>query len=303
MGTESDPRKDALGSFDLELKHLYKAYSKEDPPPERVKPVPIQLAQHAALRLQNLATPLHAAVADLLITGFFFLLRPGEHTYTTTDHTPFRLRDVSFNTSTGTTLNAAAIPLTHLRGTFSSPIRSVITAVHLNFTTQKNGIKDEAITHSSTEDPLMCPLKAIARRVLHLRHHHAHPDTPLHTVFLTSALAQVTSHHITTALKLSCSAIGPSIGICHRDISVRALRAGGAMALLRSGISATDTRLFGRWRSWAMLHYLHRSQTTTTTFASKMLHGGQFTIAQHATLPEDVIDRLHHLALANIPAS
>lgn len=44
------------------------------------------------------ATPFAQAVADLFILGFFFLLRPGKHTYSSTssDSQPFTLADVTF---------------------------------------------------------------------------------------------------------------------------------------------------------------------------------------------------------------
>ena len=275
-----DPRKNASGAFHLALKQLYTSYTKADPAPDRVKPIPLQLIRVAALALQT--TVFSKAVADLLIIGFFFLLRPGEHTYLLRDNTPFRLEDVSF-VYRNITYNAATAPLPTIRAA---------TATHLNFTNQKNGIKDEALTHHDNPEPLLSPLKAIKRRVLHLRQHQAPRHTPLHTVFVGRTPQQVTSQHLTTALRSACKAVGRSLGIQCADISARALRAGGAMALLRAGVSSTNTRMFGRWRSWAMLHYLHRSQTTTQHYATQMLQGGVFTIARHAKLPADILPLL-----------
>lgn len=281
MGPSSqDPRKDTTGSFHLDLKQLYTAYSKADPPPDRVKPIPIQLVHLAVLALQ--ATIFSKAVADLIVIGFFFLLRPGEHTYLRRGHTPFRLEDVSF-VYDNTTYNAAVAPIAIIRKA---------TATHLNFTNQKNGVKDEALTHHDNSEALLSPLQAVKRRVLHLRKYKAPRDTPLHTVFVDGTTQQVTSQDLTTALRSACKQIGSTLGIACADISARALRAGGAMALLRAGVSSTNTRLFGRWRSWAMLHYLHRSQTTTCDYATQMLHGGNFTIARHEKLPADIVPLL-----------
>jgi hypothetical protein len=274
-----DPRRNASGAVHLELRQLFASYRKADPAPERVKPIPLQLLRVAILALQT--TVFFKAVADLLIIGYFFLLRPGEHTYLSdpSQHTPFRLEDISF-VHDNKTYNAATAPL---------PTIQAATATHLNFTNQKNGVKDEAITHHDNNEPLLSPLKAVKRRVLHLRHHGAPRHTPLHTVFGCDATQQVTAQHLTTALRSACTHVGPSLGIQSSDISARALRAGGAMALLRAGTPSTDTRLFGRWKSWAMLHYLHRSQTTTQHYATDMLQGGVFTIARHAKLPADIV--------------
>jgi len=71
---EGDPR---FGNNGLHprIDHLQRSYHKADPPPERVKPVPIQLLFHVA-QLASLVSDnvFVAAVLDLLIIGFFFLL-------------------------------------------------------------------------------------------------------------------------------------------------------------------------------------------------------------------------------------
>jgi len=45
----------------------------------------------------------------------------------------------------------------------------------------------------------------------------------------------------------------------------------------------------GRWKSWAMLRYLHRSATPTHTYASQMLTHGNYVIPAHAKLPADLL--------------
>ena len=273
-----DPRLGPDGKIDIRLHNLRCAYTKEDPSPRRVKPVPIQLVLHAAW--QNQSSNLARAISDLTIVGLFFLLRPGEHTYNTENNHPFRLQDTSFEIN-AITYNGAIAPLPQL---------PTANKVHLNFTDQKNGTKDEALTHGTTNDPVLSPTQAVARHVQHLRANQAPPTTPLHTVYQEDGtVVQVQSQHITAALRASCAKIGTQLGIEPKDISARALRAGGAMALLRADIDPLKIRLIGRWKSWAMLHYLHRSATDTTSYAQRMIAGGTFTIAQHAFLPEDVI--------------
>jgi len=241
-----------------------------------VKPIPLQLIRHAVDRLQT--DEFSRAVADTLIIGLFFLLRPGENTYNKENNHPFRLQDASFQSPTATT-NATSITTAEL---------DQAEKVHLNFTDQKNGEKNEAITHGDTSEPVISPLKAVRRRIEHLRVHQAPPDTPLYTVFLPTGTKKVTAGHLTNVLRTSCKAIGKQLGIYHKDISARALRAGGAMALLRANVDPTLIRLQGRWKSWAMLQYLHRSATNTTDFAERMIIGGTFIISKHATLPDDV---------------
>jgi hypothetical protein len=216
---------------------------------------------------------------DLTIIGFFFLLRPGEHCYDKENNHPFRLQDVSFQSVNGTT-NAATISTDDL-------MRA--TLVHLEFTDQKNGDKGEAISHGDSAEALVSPLKAVRRRVQHLRLHKAPPNTPLHTVYLhDGTTTNIRSQHITNSLRLSCKAIGHQLGITCKEISARALRAGGAMALLRANVDPVLIRLHGRWKSWTMIRYLHRSATDTSSFATRMIDGGTYVISAHATLPDDV---------------
>ena len=60
------------------------------------------------------------------------------------------------------------------------------------------------------------------------------------------------------------------------------------MALLRSNVDPVLIRLQGRWKSWTMIRYLHRSATDTSDFTTKMISGGTYVISKHATLPNDV---------------
>ena len=119
--------------------------------------------------------------------------------------------------------------------------------------------------------------------------HHADPDTPLFTSCLHHSKPHfVKSSDIAKALRHSCHVIGASLGITPKDISARALRNGGCMALIRGGIDPLQARLMGRWDSWAMLEYLETQAIATSSFAALMLTGGVFLIPSHQTLPSDV---------------
>jgi hypothetical protein len=101
-----------------------------------VKPVPIiiavyilQLAYDAARGVAN------TAIADMICIAFFFLLRPGEYTCTTSDDTPFRLEDVSAYVR-DRKLNVLLCSEAEL---------DAATSVSYTFTTQKSGTRDEKI--------------------------------------------------------------------------------------------------------------------------------------------------------------
>ena len=137
----------------------------------------------------------------------------------------------------------------------------------------------------------MCPVKALSHRVKHLRASNASPNSPLYSL-PSDECTDISSTDITAALKSACSRVGASCGIHPGDISARALRAGGAMALLRANVDPVEIRLLGRWQSWAMLSYLHSSSTPSPDLATKMLQGGSFRINAHQTLPDDVATRV-----------
>jgi hypothetical protein len=278
-----DPRTDANGNVNRRSRTLLKAHANEDPPAERVKPTPIQLVTHAAVAACNATSDSTRAIADCAMLGFFFLLRPGEHTHSCTDNHPFRLQDASFFCD-AVWRNAAAADLATLH---------TATQVPLNFTAQKNGEENEAVAHDSANCALVSPVKAVLRRVTHLRHWHAAPATPLRAVCLSALQTKtVTSGALTNTLRASCAVPGPSIGIRPADISARALRAGGAMALLRARADPTVIQMVGRWKSWTMIRCLHKSAAVTTDLASRMMIGGNFSLTNHAALPEDAITLL-----------
>ena len=155
-----DPKMTPTGNLDGRLQLQFRCYSRQDPPPSRVKPIPVQVLSRLACIAAASREPELQAIADMIIIAFFFLLHPGEYTGTKSDSSPFRLSDVTFSvgrtvfdTETATANNLASA-----------------TFVILTFTTQKNGVRGDKIGHGATGDPLLCPKEALRRRVMHLRH-------------------------------------------------------------------------------------------------------------------------------------
>lgn len=253
------------------------AWKKEDPPPKRVKPIPIAVIKRLCEIAQQLPAASHhlKAIADMIIIAFFYLLRPGEYTDSASDTTPFTLADVqlfvghrrlNLNTATDEELFGA-------------------TAASLTFTTQKNGIPGEVIRLGRSGDAFCCPTLAIVRRVVHLRAHGAPPTTPLARTFTQSGTRSVTPKDITHHLRAAVQFLGTDLGFLPDEISARSLRAGGAMALLVSDIDTDMIRLMGRWRSDEMFRYLHlTADPITKNFARRML-SADYTIAPGQLVP------------------
>ena len=271
-----DPRYGESATQHLDLAHLHRHYTKEDPPPDKVKPIPIQLLRHACA---DRSTPFARARSNMTMAGYFCVLRPGEHTYCRRNNHPFRIQHITFETARGP------------RNGATGPVKPIGTApsVMLYFTDQKNGTKGQAIRVGDTSDPLLSPVKAVRDQVLMLRRHNAPPDTPLCAYYDRDGTQHlITSQDITNQLRASCKVIGKQLGLSPKDISARALRNGGCVALIRAGVDPLVAKMIGRWRSWAMIEYLQASSLDTTPHAQRMLDAGDFTIPQHQVLPTDV---------------
>lgn len=257
-----DPRFTDQGRMDFRIQRQLAAYKKKDPPPKRVKPVPVQVIHWimAAALIGNQAENL--AVADMVALAFFFLLRPGEYTGTASETTPFALQDVALFHGMRRLDLATATNADLQTATFAT----------LEFTSQKNGVRGEVIGLGRSGHSNLCPVLSLVRRVIHLREHNAPPNTPLATYFVAGRRSPVSPAAITATLRLAVTSLGPSLGFLPSDISARCLRAAGAMALLCAHVDTDIIRLLGRWRSDEMLRYLHvQAAPVMRDFASKML--------------------------------
>lgn len=271
-----DPRLNVFGKIDFRISRMISAWKKQDPPPNRVKPVPLRVIRSISFIAQASSDPLVIAISDMIAIAFFFLLRPGEYTASKSDTQPFDFKSVQlFIGDHRLNLLTASIP-TLLSATFAS----------LTFERQKNGVEGEVIGLAKSGDPYLCPVKAIARRIIHLRQHNAQPNTPLATVYTNNRTASITPTMITTTLRHHVSLIGPTLGFLPSDVTVRCLRAAGANALLSADIDPCIIQLIGRWRSDEMLRYLHvQSKSLMKDYSAKMLQSGDFTLIPNQIVP------------------
>ena len=89
-----DPRLTSTGNIDFRIQRMLSSYKKKDPPPNRVKPIPVQVLRRIMAVAHAAPTPGNLAIADMCSIAFFYLLRPGEYTVSPSESTPFRLCDV-----------------------------------------------------------------------------------------------------------------------------------------------------------------------------------------------------------------
>ena len=258
--------------IDFRLSRQIAGYKTTDPPPNRVKPVPMGLIHdvHTAARISSDTFAL--AVADMAVIATYYLCRLGKYAATTQSssrHAPFRLEDVECAIQNGI-FRASTVDLTRL------PLAQFTSLI---FTTQKNGVTGEKVGHGRSLEPFACPVLAITRRVQHLRGHHAAPDTPLYMTLYNNAWKPVKSADITAALRTMAAQQFHVYGLSPAEISARSLRAGGAMALLCAKVDTDIIKLVGRWRSDEMLRYLHlQAYPLMRNLAPAMASHGSFTL-------------------------
>jgi len=268
LGTEN-PRLNVYGHVDPRLSAQIAQWKQEDPPPSRVKPIPISVLHHVYTAAQASGMIERIALADMIYIAFFYLNRPGEYTAAAEGSRPFRYCDAALFIGRRRLDKDTASEAELMASTFSA----------LTYTMQKNCVPGEVIGQGCSGSITACATKAIARRVLHLREHNAPPDVPLCCFWQHGRWYTITSAMVTDALRQSVAVLGPSIGLLPEDVSSKSLRAGGAMAMLCAGIDPNRTQLLGRWRSDAMLRYLHvQAYPLISDIAPKMLAGGVYTL-------------------------
>jgi hypothetical protein len=265
-----DPRLTPLGKLEFRLSRLLASYTKTDPLPSRVKPIPVPILCHSVTMARLGNTPASTAVADLIILAFYFLLRPGKYIFTSNaDAAPFCLCNLHF-----IVVNRR---LGHFRCT-DQELESA-TFVGLEFTTQKNGVKGEILGLGHSGDPSFCPVTSLISHIQHLRSYHASPDTPIYSYFEHNKWKLLSSSILSATLRHAVTTIGAQYGIAPADVSTRSLRASGSMALLCAKVDTSHNRLFGRWRSDKMFRYLHvQAFPLIHPLASSMLQHGTYAM-------------------------
>jgi hypothetical protein len=119
----------------------------------------------------------------------------------------------------------------------------------LEFTTQKNGVCGKVIGLAPSGHPLLCPCRALARRIIHFRRFNISFDKLIASYF-NGKLVHVKPANITTTLRNAVALFDSHrLGFLPVYVSACSMRAAGAMALLCANVDSNVIRLLGRWRS------------------------------------------------------
>ena len=316
-----DPRKEpGKDTFHAEYDEWRRGLQRKDPNAMRTYPCSLEIIR----QLFNMpVTPLQEVARDLCVIGFFYLNRPGEVVATSNKDrglsSPFRLCDIYLSFSDYVWRASTPLPARYVS---HNDVLASDTA-SLEYTDQKNSVRGERVRHATTGHADLCPVRAIERRIQHLRRFNAPATTPLYAYFKEDGtIKQCHTQAVTSLLKAGAALAQPRTGIPPSKISARSLRPGGATALLCAGVQPTNIQLVGRWNSEAMLRYLRADATPAVhNFAKQMLSAGSFSYspvalkpttatllptqapeyaAAHVDLSDDVEDLADELATASV---
>jgi hypothetical protein len=234
-------------------------YRKVDPPTRKKLPVqagvPELLVEQA---YQSSMTQRQRATADLTMVAFYYLLWVGEYTVkgsrnNTKQTVQFKYEDVSFFRK-NTRGQLHCLPR-------NAPDHLIATAdgATLKLDNQKNGWKGVCVYHESNGDRWHCPVRALARRYLHLCTMGANAKTFLSAYFDEENTRQdITNEDVSRALKMAAADLDYPMarGIPVDRIDTHSLRSGGANALSLAGYSDTQIQKMGRWWGATFKEYI-----------------------------------------------
>lgn len=257
-----DPTKDEDGEPSRFLSRLFRSFKNEDPQSKQQKAIPaVVLRELAKMRL----TETQIAIRELAIGAYFFACRSCEYLKVPAAEKKktniLRLRDIRFSKN--------GIELFH-----NNPQLELADSVSLTFTNQKNGIKNDRVTHQRTNDILFCPVRTFAKIMKRIRSYAGSLDnTPISAVWRHGKIDHISSKEMTIALRNAVEAYGETkLGINREDIGTHSLRSGSAMAMYLGECPVYVIMMIGRWSSDAFLVYIRKQiEQFSHGVSSKML--------------------------------
>ena len=275
------------------VQHMLAGFKNFDPPTEKKLACHPDLPAFACVNgYKGTPSALRQATGDMVCIAFYYLLRVGEYTTKArrkkrTRTRQFRAKDVTFfrKDSNGMMI---ALP----RTATDEEIMSADAAT-LRISNQKNGHAGACVHHWAIDGEMFaCPVRALGRRVIHIRAHSRSGNAFLCSFWDEVGLGNVTDTQVRYAVKFAAQALGyPDRGIPVQRIDTHSLRSGGACALKLSGRDDVEIMKMGRWapNSTSFMEYIQQQLSTFSAgMATDMSRIAVFTNMEGATNNEDL---------------
>ncbi|MGH7974259.1 MAG: hypothetical protein ACREBR_01940 [bacterium] len=239
MDSRQNPIKKDEKRYIKPIELQIESYRREDPAPKVHLAVPVSLVNWLSKQGQSTAASTKtAAIGDLGIIAFYYLLRVGEYTRKkqgSTRTVQFRYKDVTFWKDGGIVENSSTLK-----------ILTMADAATLTIDNQKNGKRGQNIHHEAIHGN-NCPVKALARRINHLNLHSSTPETLICQHTINGRTEFIRNADMVQAVRVGVTALAlENSGIRPEHVGSHSLRAGGAMAMKLNGIDRDTIRKFGR---------------------------------------------------------
>jgi len=220
------------------------------------------------------------ALTQLCIGAIFFAMRSCEYLKSTHSEDSkrtkiLRLKNIRFKKD--------GIILNH-----NSPFLMHADLVAITFEFQKNNRRNRTVHMFSTNDSLLCPVKAWASTVKRIWNTipGANGDTRVCSYNDQGSTRDLDSNYARSRIRAIVELIGKTrLGFTKEDVGLHSLRSGGAMAMFLSGVATLIIQRVGRWESDAFMEYIREQvETFTLGVSSKMLLNQDY---QHLIREED----------------
>ncbi len=128
------------------------------------------------------------------------------------------------------------------------PIIMTEESATLKLDNQKNGWKGVCVHQEANGEIFNCPVKALARRVIHIHENKGDTKILLSAFYIKGICYNITGEDISKGLKMAATLLHypTTRGIPIEQIDTHSLRSGGENALALSGYSDTQIQKMGR---------------------------------------------------------
>ena len=272
------------------LQVMIDGFAKEDPPTRKMLPVEADVPECLVEMGYSKSGTAHTrAVGDLSLIAFYYLLRIGEYTVKSKRNNvkqtvQFKLEDVTFYKKTKSG-QLRCLPK-------NAPAELILSAdsATLKLDNQKNGWKGVCVHQETNGDRFYCPIRALGRRVVHLRQHKATKSSFLSTYYHNGKKCDVIGEDISKGLKMAATLLEypETRGIPIELVDTHSLRCGGANALALSGFSDTQIQKMGRWRGATFKEYIREQLACYSEGMSKAMKRNFKFVNVHGNSYHDV---------------
>ncbi len=150
------------------------------------------------------------------------------------------------------------------------PLIMTAESATLKLDNQKNGWKGVCVHQEANREVFNCPVKALARRVIHICENKGDHKTLLSALYSDGACCDVTGEDISKGLKMAATLLHypTTRGIPIECIDTHSLWSRGANALALSGYSDTQIQKMGRWKGATFKEYIREELACYSTGVS-----------------------------------